>query len=69
MTPDYKAFALWALQDGPWAGCDLDGGAVQDAALKFGIIKQVEYDPQIHGEETICVVKPGDRWYVLVQPS
>ncbi len=64
--PDYKGFAKWCLTEGPFQGCDLDGGCVQEAALKFGIIKQVEYDPKVHGEETICDVEPGDPWFVLI---
>lgn len=35
-----KAFARWAIQNTAWAGCDLDGGEVQDEALKLGIIEE-----------------------------
>ena len=65
MDPDYKGFAMWCLAEGPFAGCDLDGGSVQDAALRYGIVKQVPYDPQIHGEESGWV-EPGDPWFVPV---
>jgi len=50
MTPDYKAFAQWAIREGAWDGCDLDGAAIQSRAVEFGIVKQVPYDPAIHGE-------------------
>lgn len=63
--PDYKGFAKWCLTEGPWSGCDLDGGSVQDAAVKFGVAKQVQYDPKVHGAETICNVEPGDPWFVM----
>lgn len=64
--PDFKGFARWCLQNGPWDGCDLDGCDVQDAALKFGIVEEVKYDPTVHGE-TECDVCPGDPWYVMVE--
>jgi hypothetical protein len=64
MEPDYKGFAMWCLNEGPFNGCDLDGGSVQDAAVKFGIIKEVKYDPKIHGETSIA--ESGDPWFVPV---
>jgi hypothetical protein len=67
--PDYKAFAVWCLTQGPWSGCDLDGGDVQAKALELGIIKQVPFDPKIHDEEAMCDVEPGDPWFSLVESA
>lgn len=64
--PDYKGFARWAVQEGPWQGGHLDGGAVQEAAVRFGVIKEVKYDPAIHGEND-CGVEPGDPWFVFTE--
>ena len=64
-SPDYKGFAKWCLTEGPWAGCDLDGGGVQDAAIKFGIAKQVQYDPEVHGPTDIDP-ELSDTWFVMV---
>ena len=66
-APDYKGFAKWCLEEGPWQGCDLDGGDTQAAALKFGIIKQVSYNPKVHGETTDCYVESGDPWFIMVE--
>jgi len=63
-NPDYKGFAKWCLTEGPWQGCDLDGGSVQDAAVKFGVAKQVKYDPKVHGPNDHDA-EPGDPWFVL----
>jgi hypothetical protein len=46
-------------------GCDLDGGSVQEAAVKFGVVKEVKYDPAIHGEADYGE-EPGDPWFVMV---
>lgn len=62
--PDYKGFARWCMGEGPWAGCDIDGGSAQDAALKFGIIKKVKYDPKIHGPNDY-EAEAGDPWFVM----
>ena len=66
VKPDYKSFILWALKEGPWSGCDLDGVSVQEKALSLGIIKRVPYDPDIHGDNSLDV-QPGDDWYVLAE--
>lgn len=65
-APDYKAFVKWCLMEGPWQGCDVDGGSMQDAALKFGIIKQVAYDPEKHGPSNYDE-EPGDPWFEMVE--
>ncbi len=65
-APDYKGFAKWCLVEGPWNGCDLDGGSLQESALKFGIVKQVKYDPKVHGHSDYDL-EPGDPWYEMVE--
>jgi hypothetical protein len=57
-------FARWALEDGSWVGHDLDGSDVERKALALGLIKEVKYDPGIHGESEIDI-EPGDPWFVL----
>jgi len=60
-------FVRWALTDGSWSGCDLEGGSIQDMALSLGLIKAVPFDPEIHDKEMADQydVKPGDTWYIL----
>jgi hypothetical protein len=58
------AFVSWAMVDGPWQGCDLDGLAVQEKAQELGLLTKTKYDPETHGEsEFDC--EPGDEWFVL----
>lgn len=65
-APDYKAFAKWAVREGSFAGLSLDGGDIQEAAVKFGIIRVEPYDPDFHGDND-CDVERGDPWFVFVQ--
>lgn len=60
-------FARWAIQEGPWDGCDLDGGSVQEKAEALGLIKQEPYDPAKHGDAVgyDCVPEEGDPWYTF----
>jgi hypothetical protein len=64
--PDYKGFAKWAISKGSFCGLSLDGGNIQGAALKFGIIEEVIYDPDVHGDNDVDV-QPGDPWFVFVK--
>jgi len=57
-----KQFFRWAMQEGPFDGCDLDGGGVQDKAEALGLIVKAKYDPAIHGEQDI---DPGDEIFVF----
>ena len=59
---DLKEFVLWCIEEGPFEGCDLDGGAVQEKAVECGILKEVAYDPERHGEPDVDV-EPGDPWF------
>lgn len=64
-TPQAMAeFVKWAMQEGPWDGCDLDGYDVQSKALQLGLLVRTEYDPEKHGESEYGA-EPGDDWYVL----
>ena len=56
-------FVRWAISEGPFEGCDLDGGGIQDKAEKLGILIKTKYDPALHGETDIC--EPGDDWLVF----
>ena len=57
-------FVRWAIEDGPFEGCHLDGGDVQEKAVKFGILERTKYDPAVHGESD-CGADPGDEWFVF----
>lgn len=58
-------FARWAVTNGTWEGCDLDGGDIQDKALECGIIVETKYDPEKHGEHPYAAPELGDTWYVF----
>jgi hypothetical protein len=64
VTEKLAEFVRWAVEDNCWHGYDLEGGDVEKKALALGLIKEVEYDPNIHGEAEI-EVEPGDPWFVL----
>jgi hypothetical protein len=64
--PDYVGFARWCIQEGSWAGTSLDGGEIQDAALRFGIIKQEPYCPEKHGDNDVSAER-GDDWFVFTE--
>jgi hypothetical protein len=55
-------FFMLVMMEGPWQGDDVDGGSAQDTAEALGLIVQVPYDPEKHGESPYC--EPGDAWYV-----
>ncbi len=56
-------FFTWAMNEGPFDGCSLDGGDVQDKAEKLGLIVSEKYDPEVHGER--CDFEEGDNIYVF----
>ena len=63
MVNELKKFALWALGE-VLRGHDLDCWEVEDNALELGLLKEVKYDPAIHGPSDYDV-QPGEPWYVL----
>ncbi len=57
-----REFFRWAMQEGPFDGCDLDGGSVQNKAEALGLIVKEPYDPSKHGEHDI---DPGGEIFVF----
>jgi len=58
-TPDYKAFSLAILRDSrDCLGHDIDGGFVQDEAVKHGLLVQFEAKEPC-GEHCICADECG----------
>lgn len=53
----------WAIIEGCFEGCDLDGGSLQDEAVKAGVIVETKYDQAKHGPSDAA--DEGDRWYVF----
>ncbi len=66
MSPDYKTFAKWAIRQGVLEYSGLDGFDIEKMALKCGLVKETEYDPDVHGDNDFDV-QPGDRWLVFVE--
>lgn len=64
MPINLAEFAKWCITEGCFEGCDLDGGEVQDNAVKLGIIHEVAYDPEKHGTKNVDA-EPGDQWFVF----
>lgn len=60
MIPDYKAFAHEIIDGDSWCD-DWDGGRIQDLAVKFGIIREVKYDPDKHRLDADA--DPGGQWF------
>ena len=56
-------FFRWAMNNGPFDGCSLDGGDVQDKAEHLGLIVPTKYDPKAHGER--YEFDAGDDFYVF----
>lgn len=56
-------FARWAIENGPFDGCDLDGGSVQEKAEACGILVKTVYDPDKHGGNSVA--KQGDDWFLF----
>jgi len=57
-------FVQWAMQEGAWEGCSLDGGSLQDKAEALGLIVNEPYDTERHGPSGLDP-EPGCDWYVL----
>ena len=53
----------WAITEGCFEGTDVDGGSLQDEAVKAGVIVETKYDPVKHGPSDGA--DKGDRWYVF----
>lgn len=61
-----RDFAKWAISNSSFAGADLDGGQVQDEAVKLGLLVEVPYDRAKHGE--VDDVDEGDTLYEYAGP-
>lgn len=59
-------FARWALTEGSFQGCNLDGGEIQDKALELGLIRETKFDPAKHGEHSDF--EKGDSYYEFAGP-
>ncbi len=57
----FKAFFEEAIGDA-WDGHGMDGGDIQALGEKLGLLREVPYDPQVHGEDVEA--DPGDTIYV-----
>lgn len=57
-------FARWAISNGPFDGCHLEGSDVQEKAAQCGILIETTYDPEEHGPSN-CDAQAGDQWYVF----
>lgn len=56
-------FFQWAMQEGPFDGCGIEGDALQDKAVSLGLLVETKYDPVKHGPSEW--VTEDDRWYVF----
>lgn len=63
ITEAMAKFVDWALSEGSWDGCDLNGGDVQDKAEQLGLLVRTKYDPEVHGNSDCA--EPGDDWFEL----
>jgi hypothetical protein len=66
-----KQFAQWAIKDGPWNGCHLDGFEIQEKAVELGLVEkrianEMNADEwrDIDGVEEI-----GDTFYVFTEAT
>ncbi|MDQ0135726.1 hypothetical protein J2T08_003647 [Neorhizobium galegae] len=49
-------------------GGSLDGGDIQEMALKHGLIAEERFDPKIHKDTFGNDAAPGDQWFVFAGP-
>lgn len=45
-------------------GGSLDGGEIQEMAVKHGLLVEESYDPEKHGEDRLGEFEEGDQYYV-----
>lgn len=58
-------FAKWAISEGPFNGCSLDGGSIQDKAVECGLLVKTTYQPILHG--VVDGPEPGDPWFEFAE--
>ena len=62
-----RDFARWAIKEGPWNGCSLDGGEIQDKAVALGLLEK-RIANELNGDEwqhIEGVEEIGDEYYVF----
>ena len=64
VKPDFEAFSKDIMSEWP-EGFDIDGGDLQDKAIKHGLLYPVEggFDPEKHWDTHGCA-EPGDPWFM-----
>lgn len=64
MKPDWEGFGRAIMEAWPEGG--LDGFDLQDIAEKYGVIREVPYDPDKHGTGGLeeWGMEPGNPWFV-----
>lgn len=66
LTQRLCKFVHWTLQHGPWIGCDVDGGEIQEKAEELGItIKRIATEEDCNGQEFSEYMEPGDDYFEL----
>jgi hypothetical protein len=62
MNESLAQFAADIIRRHAW-GNDVDGGDVQEKAVQYGILRQVEFDPTIHEDAEGYGLEKGDPWF------
>ncbi len=69
LTPKLVEFAKWAISEGPWEGCSLDGGEIQDKAVELGLLDSNIADAENKDVwESIDDIEEGDVYYTFSAP-
>lgn len=58
-------FVIWAMNEGPWEGGDLDGSEIQDKAESLGLIVETKFDPEKHKAADWAAPEAGEPWFTL----
>jgi len=45
-----------------WEGMNMDGGEIEELAVRCGVISQTKFDPSKHVDHT-GYSEPGDPWF------
>jgi hypothetical protein len=60
-----RAFAEEVIRLGCWQGASVDGGDLQEIAMKHFLLVEVPFDPEKGDIDEIGDAKPGDPYYVF----
>ena len=58
-------FARYCIMESAFSGRDLDGGDVQEEALRLGLLKQVSFDPAAGHIDATGSTQPGEPFLML----